>query len=65
MDNELQKTLVTTGCVVAVMPTLTYWLNSYTELQEKYGGKPYFSPEFRFGVSTFVLGGLFYTMIRR
>lgn len=66
MDNSTKEALVITGCTLGLIPVLFGWQTSYEELSTKYRWRSYsLCPEFRFGVSTLLLGGLMYRIFRK
>jgi hypothetical protein len=65
MDTSTKETLVVTGCALGLLPVLSGWVTSYTELRDKYGWRSFCCPELRFGLTTLLMGGLMYKMLKR
>lgn len=65
MDNTTKEALIVTGCTLTLLPVLFGWMTSYTDLSNKYGLRSVLCPEFRFGTTTLLLGGLMYRIFRK
>ena len=62
---DRNEMISTTVISLAILPIVYNWVLSFTELRNKYEIRSYFCPEFRFGVTTLLMGGIFYKSMRR
>jgi hypothetical protein len=58
--NDIKEKLVTGVVLLSILPIVSTWVYSYEELKRKYGLQTFFCPEFRFGMSTLLMGAIFY-----
>lgn len=59
------KTIIAVASGLSILPLVHTWVSSYYELLNKYELRSYFCPEFRFGISTLLMGAICYKAIEK